>query len=267
MDQAHMVQRTSFLGAGFRYSPYGPAYNPGVEYWVRVAQEMVSRFPSATPEVIWIVSILREQRTCLTFPGTSDDPDVFFSTTDENQLALDRFDQLRFRVWLQVEPGEADVETLFDLVLSQYGHHQCVVGLGVDVEWHHSSTKPEGLPVSDDQASAWLAAARKYNPHYRLFLKHWELSRLPAHQREGILFVDDSQMFSSLDHMLEEFAAWGRHFYPAPVAFQIGYPADKKWWGGFPDPARMLGNAILEAVPNAMGLYWVDFTVLDVFPP
>jgi len=30
--------------------------------------------------------------------------------------------------------------------------------------------------------------------------------------------------------MLSEFVDWGRQYYPAPVAFQIGYPADKKCW-------------------------------------
>jgi hypothetical protein len=48
----------SSLGVGFRYSPYGPAYNPGAEYWARVGQEMVNRFPGAIPEVIWIVGVL-----------------------------------------------------------------------------------------------------------------------------------------------------------------------------------------------------------------
>jgi hypothetical protein len=186
---------------------------------------------------------------------------------EENLTALKLFDQLGFRVWLQVEPGEANVENLIDLILTHYWDHPCVVGVGVDVEWHHSSIKPEGAPVSDDEASLWLAAAQRHNAEYRLFLKHWETSMLPPTHREGILCVDDSQMFSSLDDMLAEFTDWGRHYYPAPVAFQIGYPADKKWWGGYRDPASKIGEAILKVIPNTMGLYWVDFTALEVFPP
>jgi hypothetical protein len=259
--------QTSSPGIGFRYSPYGPTYNPGAEYWARVGQEMVSRFPGATPEVIWIVGILEGQGAHLSFPGSREEPNVSCSVQDENQNSLNLFDQLGFRVWLQVEPGDAKVETLFDLILTRYGNHPCVVGVGVDVEWHHSIKKPEGTPVGDDEASAWLAAARKHNSQYRLFLKHWETSMLPPTQREGFLFVDDSQMFRSLDHMLAEFADWGRHYYPSLVAFQIGYPADKKWWGKYIDPARTIGEAILKTVPNAMGLYWVDFTALEVFPP
>jgi hypothetical protein len=137
----------------------------------------------------------------------------------------------------------------------------------VDVEWHHSLKKPEGTLVSDDEASARLSAVRLHKPQCRLFLKHWETNMLPPTQRDGIMFVDDSQMLHSLDHMLSEFVDWGSQYYPAPVAFQIGYPADKKWWCKYTDPARTIGEAILKAVPNAMGLYWVDFTALDVFPP
>ncbi len=113
----------------------------------------------------------------------------------------------------------------------------------------------------------WLAAARAHGEQYRLFLKHWEPSLLPPTLREGLLFVDDSQEFSSLDQMVAEFADWGRYFYPSPVAFQVGYPADKQWWDKLTDPARIIGDAILAEVPNTAGLYWVDFTALEVFPP
>lgn len=267
MSSSVSSQFSPGLGAGLRYSTYGPAYNPGAEYWARVGQEMASRFPGAMPEVIWIVSVLEGEGTRLTFPGSRTDLDIYYSEQDINEAALTLFDQLGFRVWLQVEPGNASVEKLFDLILKRYGSHPCVVGMGVDVEWHHSSDEPEGEPVGDEEAASWLAAARAYNAHYRLFLKHWEQSMLPPTLREGLLFVDDSQMFASLDKMVAEFAKWGCHFAPAPVAFQFGYPDDKKWWGSFDDPPRIIGEAILAGVPNTAGLYWVDFTVLQVFPP
>jgi hypothetical protein len=259
--------KTPKLGAGFRYSPYGPAYNPGVEYWVRVGQEMASRFIGSTPEVIWIVGVLDGDGTRLTFPGRRDDSTIYYSKQDNNEVALTLFDKLGFRVWLQVEPGDASVEKLFNLILTRYGNHPCIVGVGVDVEWHYSSDEPEGEPVSDEEAASWLAAVWAYGEQYQLFLKHWETSMMPPSLREGILFVDDSQMFDSLDKMVAEFAVWGRHFAPAPVAFQFGYPDDKKWWGQIADPPGTVGQGILAVVPNTTGLYWVDFTVLEVFPP
>ena len=267
METTISGHKTSRLGAGFRYSPYGTATDPGSEYWARVGREIAGRFDGSTPEAIWIVSVLDGKGTRLTFPGTSSDENITFSEEDENQAALDLFDRQGYRVWLQVEPGEARVELLIDLILSRYGHHPCLVGVGIDVEWHHSSEKPEGMPVNDAEAAAWLSAVRAYGSHYRLFLKHWEVAMLPPVLREGLLFVDDSQMFDSMEAMLAEFEAWGKHFYPAPVAFQIGYPADKKWWEKLNDPAKEIGLAILNSIPNTLGIYWVNFSALEVFPP
>ncbi len=267
MDNSLFMDKTAKLGAGFRCSPYGPAYDPGAEYWVSATREMVNRFRGASPELVWIVSVLEGGKTKLSFPGASDDPHIIFSAEDANQDSLDVFDRHGFRVWLQVEPGEAEVETLFDLILGRYGAHRCVTGAGVDVEWFHSTIEPEGQPVDDATVRSWLTSIKRYDPNYRLFLKHWEVVKLPVSMREGILFVDDSQMFNSLDAMVAEFSAWGEYFRPASVAFQFGYPADKKWWGGMPDPAKTIGEAILQAVPNTTGLFWVDFTALDIFPP
>lgn len=41
--------RSRGLGAGFRFSVYGPRRDPGPRYWARVGQEMAGRFPGATP--------------------------------------------------------------------------------------------------------------------------------------------------------------------------------------------------------------------------
>ncbi|MFN2152527.1 MAG: hypothetical protein ACK2T5_13070, partial [Anaerolineales bacterium] len=78
---------------------------------------------------------------------------------------------------------------------------------------------------------------------------------------------NDSQGLESLDEMVTEFQTWGEAFTPAPVGFQFGYQADKVWWRELADPPTEIGERILETVPNTEGLYWVDFTVFDLFPP
>jgi hypothetical protein len=258
---------TPSLGAGFRYSVYGPKRDPGPEYWVRVGQEMAARFPGAVPETIWIVGRLDGEGVCLSFPVEGVHPLTRGEAADRNEAVLDSFDRNGFRVWLQIEPGHARVEELIDLVLARYGHHPSVVGFGIDVEWYRSTTQPEGEAVTDEDARSWLAAIRAHDPRYRLFLKHWEQTKLPPTVRDGIMFVDDSQILPSLGAMVAEFAEWGRSFAPAPVAFQFGYPSDRPWWSRLADPPREIGEAILAAVPNARALFWVDFTVNEVFPP
>jgi hypothetical protein len=106
-----------------------------------------------------------------------------------------------------------------------------------------------------------------HDPSYTLFLKHWLPEKMPPSRREGILFVDDSMELPDLDSLVEEFAVWGETFAPAPVAFQYGYDEDRSWWSRLADPPGDIGRALLDAVPNARGLFWVDFTVLEVFPP
>lgn len=255
------------LLVGFRYSVYGPDYNPGPNYWRDVGRQMAARFPGSVPGAVWIVGRLKGKGSELSFPGRSDNPLIQFTSEDQNEETLALFDRAGVATWLQVEPGNAPVEELIRLMLGRYGHHPCVVGVGVDVEWYRSVEAPDGQAVTDAVARAWLAAARAHNPHYRLFLKHWLIEKMPPTAREGIFFIDDSQILPSLDAMVAEFAEWGRAFAPAPVGYQIGYPADRPWWLELQDPPAEIGRRILEAVPNARGLFWVDFTVLQVFPP
>lgn len=255
------------LGAGFRYSTYGPSHDPGPEYWASVGAQMASRFEGSSPAAIWIVGNFTGRGTYLSFPAETDDPNVTHTYVDMNAAALDLFDARGVRIWLQVEPGYADMLGLIDLVLGQYSRHPCVIGFGVDVEWFESDGTAQGTPVTDEQAAAWVRAVRSHDPAYRLFLKHWDPDWMPPTVRDGIVFVDDSQQFADFDQMISEFAAWGRRFSPAPVAFQYGYPADRDWWGALTDPPADIGRAILEAVPNTNALFWVDFTVLEVFPP
>jgi hypothetical protein len=255
------------LGAGFRYSTYGPSIDPGPPYWLRVGREMASRFDGARPQAIWIVSTFTGVGTKFTFPGVSEDPTIHFSMEDNNEAALDLFDAEGVDVWLQVEPGAAPMEEVIDIVMDRYGSHRSVIGFGVDVEWFESGGDPEGVPVTDAQARAWLAAIRAHDPDDRLFLKHWEIDWMPPTERDGIVFINDSQGHASFDAMMADFSAWGEAFAPAQVGYQYGYTADQGWWGEMADPSREIGQGILDRVPNAVGLYWVDFTVLEVFEP
>jgi hypothetical protein len=255
------------LAAGFRYSVYGPDYNPGPAYWAGVGRQMASRFPGSVPGAVWIVGRLKGQGCELSFPGRSENALIQFTTADLNEETLALFDREGFETWLQIEPGNAPVEELIHLMLRRYGHHPSVIGVGVDVEWYRSVDEPEGQAVSDAEATAWLAAARSHKPGYRLFLKHWTAEKMPPNVRDGITFIDDSQILPSLDAMVDEFAAWARTFAPAPVGFQIGYESDRPWWRKLKDPPAEIGRRILEKAPNTRGVYWVDFTALEVFPP
>jgi hypothetical protein len=261
--------RTDHLkGAGIRSSTYGRANDPGPEYWARTGVEIAAKFSGAKPEAIWIVSRLKGSGTEMSFPvPPGGDPLITGMPEDFSEPVLLLFDKLGYRVWLQTEPGWAPVEEAFHVMLNRYGHHKCVIGVGVDVEWHRSNNPDLGDPVTDEMARTWLEAARSHNPSYRMFLKHFRDNVMPPTVREGVMFVDDSQIFKSADAMIDEFAKWGKTFAPAPVGFQYGYPSDKPWWSRMKDPVKEIGDRILAATPNTETLIWVDFSIQDVFPP
>jgi hypothetical protein len=255
-------------GAGIRSSTYGRPNDPGPGYWARTGTEIAAKFPGAKPEAIWIVSRLKGRGTEMSFPvPPGGDPLITGMGEDLSEPVLQLFDKLGYRVWLQTEPGWAPVDKAFHVMLDRYGRHKCVIGVGVDIEWHRSNNPDLGDPVTDEMARTWLAAARSHNPAYRMFLKHFREDVMPPTFRDGVLFVDDSQIFKSSDEMIEEFAKWGRTFAPSPVAFQYGYPSDKPWWSLMKDPVKEIGDRILAATPNTEALIWVDFSVRDVFPP
>jgi len=154
---------------------------------------------------------------------------------------------------------------LIDLVLKRYAQHPCIVGFGIDVEWYQHKIYDEGKPVSDEEAKAWLEKVRSYNPEYKLFLKHWLSEKMPPTYREGMMFLDDSQGYTSLEEMTADFSNWGTFFDPAPVGFQFGYRADRKWWRNFDNPPAEIGKALIAAIPNTSDLVWVDFTAKEIW--
>jgi len=255
--------------AGVRSSAFGIEPFPEPAQWARAVRAMAEPYPGSIPVAVWIVGRMNSPRTCrLEFPGDGiSRPDIRFEDADKHERFLAAFDREGIAVFLQVEPAHADVKTLVDLVLGRYGRHPCVIGFGVDVEWHREADRPgRGVPIDDGTGYLWESWVKAHDPSYRLFLKHWNPDWLCPDYRGDIVFVDDSQGVESADRLVREFEAWAERFRPNPVMFQIGYPRDKPWWGQLPDPPRTLGQAIAARVDQTCGLIWVDFTLRDVLP-
>jgi len=265
--------------AGFRASRILSSY-PGNQfpepgYWEMVGRSMADRFTGFQAGGIWIVSLYLsnpEGYTLLNFPNPGVSlSHVYFSGKDENEAWLEHFDTTGVMIWLQIEPGGADIDTLISIVLNRYSHHSCVAGFGVDVEWYQTYDYSGGKKVSNADAQRWEEKVRSVNPEYSLFLKHYSKTWMPDTYRGDIVFIDDSQDFTwasnSLTAMVSEFKSWGQTFSPNPVGFQFGYEADRGWWSLLQDPPGNIGNALIANISNCRHLFWVDFTVTDVFPP
>lgn len=253
--------------AGFRASRVLSSYPnnqfPPTEYWIRVAKGMAQKFPGSTPAGIWILSLYQGSGTTqLSFPsGGISIPNVQFTSIDYNESHLSKLDTSGVKVWLQVEPGNANIDTLISIVLNRYKHHQCVIGFGVDVEWYRNN-----ISVTDSAAERWETKVRSIDSNYTLFLKHYGKNWMPPQYRGKILFVDDSQEFISLNSMVNEFKSWGAKFAPNRSAYQFGYKIDSTWWKQYADPTKTIGDALRSNIPSCSGVFWVDFTVTKVFP-
>ena len=260
--------------AGVRASSYGITPFPSPAGWSKAVKAMLTYWPDSTPLTIWLVGdIIFDTSSCrLQFPNQMPEvtyPYISFENVGiDHEKYLNYFDVVGIKVLLSVEPGNADVSTLIDLVLNEFGHHPCVIGLGLDVEWNkYSSQNPDGVPVTDTQAQAWEAKVKSYNSNFWLFLKHWSIDNMPLTYRGNIIFVNDGQGFSTLDSLVAQFKNyWAASFPSNPVLFQVGYENDRCWWEKLSNPPKDIGNAIYSAITQDSGVIWVDFTVRDVLP-
>jgi hypothetical protein len=243
-------------------------WNYPERYWGTVDDSLARSFSlPAHSAAVWIVTFYGDGGDIYaTFPsGGSTLAHVSFTGTDYNESYLKEFDRRQMRVWLQIEPGAANVGDLIDVVLSRYRSHACIAGFGIDVEWLDAQSVSGGRRVTDAEASAWEQKVKSYDTSYTLFLKHYIQNRLPLTYRGNILFVDDSQQFTGLTSLVNEFKSWGQSFPLNNVAFQFGYPDDRPWWSLLHNPPVTIGDALLASIPNTAGLFWVDFTVSEVF--
>ena len=267
---------TGALWAGVRVSSYGMVADesdpyafeefPSASEMATFGETMSSLYPGSTGAYLLIVGTMSSNNTCsLAFPVTGSYDYIKGSSKDKYESYLDEMDAKGYAVWLQVESGNADLETLVELVMNRYGHHSCVKGFGIDVEWHFPvENSDRGTKLSDTDAQKVLAKVRTYNENYTVFVKHWREDYLPS-KMEGLIYVNDSQQFHSLDDVKEDFSDWAAYYAPYPVMFQIGYKADRPIWNEFDNPLKEFGEAILEACTsgNDIGIIWVDFTLCD----
>jgi hypothetical protein len=256
----------SLVFAGWRSSPYGFQQEATPDYWVNAARNLSARISNSVPSGIWILGEIVGHSCSLTFPSPNEYPNILFSESDENEQYLESFDTAGLRVWLQVEPADANVKTLIDLVLGRYHRHPCVVGFGIDVEWLQAESYPDGKSVTNEEALAWLTEVKLFNSSYKLFLKHWLVEKMPTACISDVVFVDDSQEFNSIYGLVGEFKDWGTHFPRSDVCFQIGYESDMKWWSKLTDPYWTISAMLINEVPNCRGIYWVDFTLSTLIP-
>jgi len=239
------------------------------ESMVNLTQQMTSRIQGSTPGNLWAVGRIETSRgkCVLRFPSNQTYPHMFFDNEDRNEDYLTAFDDKGIKVWLEVEPGFADINQLIDLVLKRYENHSCILGFSVDLEWRWGLPDTRvTVPVTDEEANQWLNKTKFYNPNYKLLLIHWLPEVMPPTAREGIVFIDDAQNFEGLDSLVDEFKSWGENFSETDVGFIFGYERDLEWLSKIENPPKEIGSALIQTIPNCRFVFWSYETILEVFP-
>jgi hypothetical protein len=257
---------------GFRFSQSGLEKSfgqiPDGGEWVSYIKKWKRHFNSdAKPTLIILVSSIREDTiNKFLFPapeGYSESKYITFNSKDLFEKTLTKFDEEGFNVWLQVDPGKADLIELAEITFKKYGHHTCVKGFGVDLEWWkvNEEKKGHGSKISDDDAEKLVKKVRKINSKYTVFVKHWDPKYMPESYRDGMIFVDDSQDLHSTSNAKKQFKEWAEKFKDNPVFFQIGYNADEDLW--IDSPSNFAKEIINETTKKNkhVGIIWVDFTL------
>jgi hypothetical protein len=259
-----------YSGIGIHPSAHQMEYPSS--YWENATNFINSKVPNTGKLDIWVIGVDwpdgKGGHMChLTFAKPSGTYQHFdFSDTDDSEAYLSAFDDGGIKVLLEIEPGDADIPTAIDLALTQYGHHSCVAGISIDVEWIRSSSYLDGKAVTDTDASTWLAQIESYDPNNILNLVHWKTNKMPPTFRDkNLILQNDGLNLRSYAKMLSSFKDWGTHFSNANVGFIVGFDKDWSWISKLSDPADTIMNYIFSWVPNCRVVYWASWTIPDIF--
>lgn len=217
------------------------------EQWAHAIFNVNNRFQGSAP---WITMAVGEM------------PETTLPGAEVQDRLLTYLDGMGVDVFLELMPRKTnEVAALIDTWLGKFKKHQCVKGLGVDLEFFKRA--------DDAMAQAWDEKIKWHNQKYRLFLKHWEAGYMPPNYRgNGDLIFINTSSEASVEALNAEYVEWAKHFAPSACAFQIGYPADEdgmdgskaKGWWRLQDPIKNWGDALLAGIKHPtqeIGLLWV----------
>lgn len=255
--------------AGWRSSAYGYQTGSPPSYWINVANDISSKFPGTSPGGIWLVGETDgypATGTLLYMPSSGSYPNIRFEGGDISEPYLDAFDSAGVKIILQVEPMNANISDLIDIVMNRYKHHTSVIGFGVDNEWY--KTCSDGCKATAEEVIFWNNKLHSINPNYILMIKHFDESKLPTGIPSDILVLCDDEDNGNLGTLVSEHEAVADRFPGNPFGAQYGYPSDENIWGGMDDPVFEVGEAVASALsPRAISFFWVDFSIEEIYPP
>jgi hypothetical protein len=182
---------------------------------------------------------------------------IVCSGSDITEPYLTAFDNAGIKIILQVEPMNANVNTLIGLVMNRYKQHPSVIGFGVDLEYNTNGCL-EGCKPTAATVTSWNTALHAINPNYVLMIKHYDEAKIPTGIASDILIVGDDESNGNQATLVAEHKAIASQFPSNPYGAQIGYWSDHGWWGSISDPSKTIGTAVQTSVGKPISVFWVD---------
>ena len=257
---------TSNVLNGWRSSAYGYQTAASPNYWVNVARAIAAKH-GGQPAGIWLVGETDGDPTTgtlLYMPSSSSYSNIRFEGGDIAEPYLAAFDKYGIKVILQVEPMNADINTLIDIIMNRYKNHSSVIGFGVDNEWYKTCT--DGCKTTAAEVTAWNNKLHSINPDYVLMIKHFDPAKLPTGIPTDVLVVSDDEQNGDINTIVAEHKEMAGIYLNNRFGAQIGYPSDKNIWGNMDDPVKTLGDAVESGIRRDISIFWVDFSISQVFP-
>jgi len=283
------ISANQALYIGWRSSEYGVHYQGSYDdapsqpspsgqkpssWFVNTSESMANLIGSgAQASGIWIIGEV-DGRTAespcyldIPQPSSGSYPNIVFRSDALNpsDAYLTAFDNAGLKIWLQSEPGLADINTITKLLMDTYGNHSCVIGVGIDAEWY-----PNTVTAAD--AQSWTSYIQNnYGSQYKFFIKHYDVSKMPPDPKiPGCVWICDNQGFSSESAMLSSrpgsggMGEWRNHFSGSEVGFQVGYSADSSWTR--PLGIQKVSDDLFSLGSNVNYVIWSDEDILHYYP-
>lgn len=216
-------------------------YDKPASYWASAARSWGG--DSGLLDLV-VAQAGQDGTTTLPFPFQASGTLRSSSQTDLAESYLDQFDSEGLGIILSIQPMNADVTDLIGMILGRYGHHGCIRGVNIDMEWKKTGT-PEH--VSNAERDAWLGVINSYNPQMKLFLTCFkDYTCLPDDNGQIVVLYDG--LGDTQENLLRAYGELAKHF--AATGIYTGYSSSR--------PATASDESILSAAPGTQYIIHVD---------
>lgn len=231
---------------------------PEPHEWERYLDLLSKGFDKKTNRsVLWVTGTYSDKGIIFNFPGPNNlNKNVYYSNIDYNEAFFSYFDKINLDVFLLIEPGVSSVEDCLDIVLEKYHRHKSIKGVCIDLEWYnHLSTR--------QSINTWLEIVLKYDSHYKLLLKHWNINNIDSVLSDNLIYIQSMEGLSNLDEIKKRHFSWFRKFYPAHVGIEIGFESDYNLWFSDQNLLFKIDSDLGLFTLNEGSIYWNEKTIMD----